>query len=175
MAEANLLVTYDPAHSGKAMQEVKLLLEEVEESPSFLDSDVDGVFLLNVGDTKYAVKRLQELCQNEPDKFRYTHRWVPIEKWISSDLSEMESAMEEFNERIDDDEKWKMDLVKRRYEDYSTTDLIKKLTDKIDKQKVDLKNPEKIVKVEILGDKAGVSLLEKEEFLEVDKIKKTLE
>lgn len=169
---ANLLVTYDPSHSGKAMQEVKLLLKELDEEADFEDSDTDGVFLLNVKDPKNAVKRLSRLCDENPENFRYTHRWIPIEKWISSGLDEMQSAMSEMDEKIDDDERWKLDLTKRHYDEHSTPELIKKLTENINKQHVDLKNPEKIVKVEILGSKAGVALLEKDELLEVDKHKK---
>ena len=49
--------------------------------------------------------------------------------------------------------------------------MIMKLTEVIDKPKVDLSNPDKIVQVEIVGKQAGISLLAKDELLEVSKLK----
>ena len=46
-----------------------------------------------------------------------------------------------------------------------------KLTENIEKPNVDLKNPEKIVKVEIIGEHAGISLLYPDEILDVQKYK----
>ena len=82
--------------------------------------------------------------------------YIILDKWISSDIEEMSSALREYNELIGDGERWKMDLSKRRYEKHSTTELIRTLTESIEKEKVDLKKPEKIVKVEIFGDRADV-------------------
>ncbi|MBI4018083.1 MAG: THUMP domain-containing protein [Candidatus Aenigmarchaeota archaeon] len=169
--KANLLVTYEPAHRSRAMQEVRLLLEEIDEKAEFEESDSEGVFLLSVSDSKHVVRRLAGLCNDDPEKFKYTQRWVPLEKWVSSDVEQIATALAEMNDRIDDGEKWKMDLAKRGYDSLSTTELIKRLTESIDKPKVDLKNPDKIVKVEILGSKAAIALLNSGELLEVAKMK----
>ncbi|MBI2579009.1 MAG: THUMP domain-containing protein [Candidatus Aenigmarchaeota archaeon] len=170
--QPNLLVTYEPAHGGKAMQEVKLFLEEAGEKVEFHDSGTDGVFFVSVGDAKQAVRHLVGLCSSSPERFRYTQRWIPVERWVSSDIDEMSSVMVEMNDRIDDGEKWKIDIVKRGYDRYGTPELIKTLTENIDRQHVDLKNPDKIVKVEIFGEKAAVALLNSDELLEVAKMKK---
>ena len=63
-----------------------------------------------------------------------------------------------------------MNLSKRNYE-ANTKELIVKLTDPIDRPNVDLKNADKIMQVEIIGKKAGISLLKKDELLEVAKLK----
>jgi len=39
------------------------------------------------------------------------------------------------------------------------------LTDVVDKPKVDLDNPDKVIQVEIVGDEAGISLLKEKERL----------
>lgn len=170
--ESNLLVTYEPSHRAKALQEVKLLLEEAGEQADFADSDMEGVFFVRVGDPKGAVRRLFALCSEDSGKFVYTQRWIPVEKWLSSDMGEMAGALAEYNERIGADEKWKIDVVKRSYNSHSTPELIKGLTESIDKEHVDLKHPDKIVKVEIFGNKAGIALLESDELLEVPKMRK---
>ncbi|MBI5347639.1 MAG: THUMP domain-containing protein, partial [Candidatus Aenigmarchaeota archaeon] len=93
----------------------------------------------------------------------YTHRWVPIEKWVKSDMNEMTKAIAEMGKKIGRDEKWKMDFNKRQYD--APKDIIIKLTDPIDRPHVDLKNPDKIVHVEVIGKNAGISLLNKDEVL----------
>ncbi len=168
---ANLLVTYDPTHVGKAEEEVRALLGKLEEEVQIYDSNVEGVFLLRVEDSKVVVKKLRELCKEDPSRFNYTFHWVPVEKWCPASLVEISKIMKEFDEKMDPDKSWKLELAKRYFE-MGTTELIMKLTENIDKPKVDLKTPEIIISVQILGDKAGLSLLDSDEFLNVPKFKK---
>lgn len=168
--DANLLVTFDPAHAGKAKEEANALLTEVGEKPKFLESGIDGLFFLKIKDPKKTVKKLREDCKKNPDKFGSTFHWTPIEKWCSSKIEEMSKVMKDIDAKMNPNESWKMDLGKRQYKG-ETPDLIIKLTDKISKPKVDLKNPQKIVRVEIIGDKAGISLLDASEVLDVPKLK----
>lgn len=166
MAEANLVVTYDPAHAGKAREEVNAMLGSTK--ATFLKSDVEGLFLLDVSKPKEVTKKLNTKANAK--KFAYTFHWVPVDKWVSSKIADMQKAMKEMDSKIKPTESWKLDLSKRRY-DAETPELIKKLTEPIDKPKVDLKNPQKIVKVEIIGKKAGIALLDKDELLDVPKLK----
>ena len=168
MAEANLVVTYDPAHAGKAKEEVDTMLESLKAKATFLESDVEGLFLLNAQSPREITKKLN--TKSNASKFNYTFHWVPIDKWCSSKLEDMSKAMKEIDAKIKPEESWKMDLTKRKFEG-ETPKLIMKLTENINKPKVDLKNPQKIVKVEIIGKKAGISLLDKSELLDVPKLK----
>lgn len=172
MSKANLLITYDPAHPGKAMGEAKTLLEDAGEAPEFMESGVEGVFFVLVKDPKKAVRKLAGICSDDPGRFSYTFRWIPVDRWCPSDMDDMCSAVKALESGIGEDERWKMDLTKRKYDKYSTTDLIVSLTENIGRQNVDLKNPEKIVKVDIIGDHAAVSLLKADEYLDVQKAKK---
>lgn len=166
--DANLLVTFDPTHKGKAEEEVKAALKEVGEEPKFNDSPVDGLFLLKTSkDPKELVKGLKGLGA---DKFENTFHWVPIDKWCKADVGDISKAMKDIDGKIDEAESWKLDLNKRSLEG-KTTDLIIKLTENINKPKVDLKNPQKIIKVEIVGKDAGVALINPDEELDVPKMK----
>lgn len=167
---SNLLITYDPSHPGKAKEEVNNLLEEVDEKITFEESGIEGVFLAAVRDARTLVRSLVDIFQISPDRFQYTFNWIPIDKWISSDIKVMEEEMKRLNEEIDPKESWKLDVVKRKYE-MRTPDLIIKLTEHVDKPKVDLKNPQKIIRVEIIGEKAGISLIDAEEILNIQKMK----
>lgn len=169
---ANLLVTFDPSHKSRAMEEVKSLLEEAGASAKITDMTMEGIFLLHADDPKEVVKNIAVICREDFSKFVYTNKWIPIETWISSEIESMKKAIAAMQEKIDDSESWKLDLAKRNYDKYGTFDLITELTESIDKPKVDLKNPDKIIKVEIVGEKAGISLLKPDELLDVNKIKK---
>ncbi len=168
MAEANLVVTYDPAHAGKARDEVSAILDGAGVKPQFLESDVEGVFLLNIKTPKEVTKKLN--AKANAKKFTHTFHWVPIDKWVSSKIPDMAKAMKEIDAKIKAEESWKMELSKRNYKG-ETPKLIMQLTENINKKKVDLKNPQKIVKVEIIGKKAGIALLDKSEYLDVPKLK----
>lgn len=167
--DANLVVTYDPTHATRARAEVEELLGD--SSPKFMESEFEGVFLLRVnGDAKKIVSKLTQTCQEEPYKFKYTHKWVPVEKWCPTNMQDMGRLVGEMNEKIGMTESWKMELGKRGH-DFDTVDLIMKLTEHVSRPKVDLKNPQKIIKVEIIGDRTGVSLLGRDEYLNVTKQK----
>lgn len=168
--DPNLIVTYDPTHAGKSQEEVKELLQG-HGGADFLESGFEGVFLLHTReDAKNIVKGLVETAKEEPYKFKYTFRWIPVDKWCSSKIADMARVMKEMDSKIDEDKSWKLDIGKRGYEG-DTMELITKLTEHIDKPKVDLKNPDKIVKVEIVGDRAGIALLDADEYLNVAKMK----
>jgi tRNA(Ser,Leu) C12 N-acetylase TAN1 len=169
MPDANLLVTFDPNHSGKAKEIVEAVLKEAGEAADFLESKIDGLFLLKVSDAKVAVKKLVDLCKKDKSKFKGTFKFVPIEKWTSSKIEDIQAAIKELQEGIGAEEKWKMDLGKRQTEHHEK-DLIIKLTDPIDRPNVDLKDPAKIMKVEIVGKDTGVSLLTPDELLDTQKI-----
>lgn len=170
MVDANLLVTYEPTHSEKAKEEVESVLQKAGAKAKFLESRIAGVFQLSVNNPKAIVKKLIALCKSDIDKFKLTNHYVPIDKWTESNIKAMQKVTEEMGKQIDKKEKWKMNLNKRKFEgDYR--ELIVKLTDPIDKPNVDLSNPDKIVQVEIVGDKAGIALLKKDELLEVSKLK----
>ena len=134
-----------------------------------LKSEIDGVFKVSIPNTKKVVKDLNKLCKKDSSLFNHTFHWVPIEKWVKANIKEMQKEIKKFNKGIKKTEKWMMDLNKRHYAKEGTTELILKLTDVIDKPKVDLKNPQKIVKVEIIGNKAGLALLGIDELLSVPK------
>jgi len=83
----------------------------------------------------------------------------------------MTEEMKKIDARLDAEKSWKLDLGKRNYK-ADTMELIMKLTDNINKPKVDLKNPDQIIKIEILGENAGISLLMSDEYLDTHKMKK---
>ncbi len=171
MAKVNLLVTYDPNHAGLAKEEITAILKQLKTEPEFLKSEVDGLFQITIKEPKEIVKKLVGICKKDPAMFRTTFHWVPVDNWCKSTIEDMQKTIKGLVKGINEKDKWKMDIAKRCYEKYHTTELIMKLTEVVDKPKVDLKNPDKIIRVDIIGNDAGISLLNKDEILNIPALK----
>ena len=107
----------------------------------------------------------RENLAKKAELFEKTCHWIPIDKWCRSELGSMKRTTKKFSNDIKDNESWKMDLEKRHYDKHHTTELISELTKSVDKMKVNLSKPKKVIKVEVIGKQAGFSLLSKNEML----------
>jgi len=124
---------------------------------------VSGLFEVETClDAKSLVRDLREICEGDRTFIRYTFRWIPIERWAKSDIDSMKEALESLAPQIGERETWRMTVEKRRYGDLHKSEIIRELAEVVDR-KVDLKNPDKVVMVEIIGDRAGISVLRPEE------------
>lgn len=160
MAEVNLLVTFDPVHQESAKKEIETLMKELNESGKITKIG-GGLAQLTVKDARKFVDKLLGIIKKEIGKFNYTFNWWPVDKWCKAEIKEMQKVIAEIQKGIKNEEKWKMELAKRDTTKEYPKDLIIKLTDVVNKPKVDLSNPDKIIKVEIIGDKAAITLIEK--------------
>ncbi len=159
MADANLLITFDPVHEESAKAEINAIVKETGKKAKLVKTE-EGLAEISTGNAKNLVKALKDV---DKGKFKYTFYWWPVDQWCKSDIKDMQNCIKKIQKGIGTEEKWKMDLAKRKATQKYPKDLIIKLTDAVDKQKVDLKNPEKIIKVEIIADKVAISLLTPDE------------
>lgn len=157
---ANLLVTFEPVHEKSAKAEIEALLKEVGKGT--IKKMEEGLAEISVKDARATIKALKDI---DSSKFEYTFYWWPVDEWCKSEIKNMQACIKKLGEQIGNEEKWKMDLSKRKTEKEYPKDIIIKLTEGIEKPNVDLSNPDKIIKVEIVGNKAAVSLLSKDELL----------
>ena len=116
------------------------------------------------------VSQLIRMCREDPVGFQYSHHWVPIERWVPSERSTIREAANELGKGIGDNESWMMHLHKRHFQEHHD-DLIAYLTDPLNRGRVDLTDPDKILAVEILGKNTGLSLLTRHELLDVNKVR----
>lgn len=120
-------------------------------------------------DSREVVQGLKTLFNKDASSFRHTLKWVPVDLWVYSDVESMLRAVAQIKDKIKHGERWRMTIEKRRYTLYHKIDLIKKLAELIE-EKVDLKNPDKILRVEIIGKYAGVSVLSPDEIFSTTKL-----
>lgn len=171
MAEVNLLVTFDPVHKQSAKTEIENIIKEAGEKAK-IEKIEEGLVEIKTSNAKKIIKKIIDIAKKDIDKFNYTFNWWPVDKWCKSEIKDMQKAISEIEKNIKETEKWKMDFSKRKTDKDYGKDIIIKLTEVVDKPKVDLNKPDKTIKVEIIGDKAAISLIAKGESLNVPNFKK---
>ncbi len=118
------------------------------------------------------VRKIKEMLLDEPWSVRYCKRIIPIQKVIESKIEEIEKSVKELSNQILDGETYRISIEKRN-SNLSSKEVITKIANKI-KNKVSLDFPDKVLLIEILGNKTGVSILKKSDILSTEKTKRSL-
>jgi len=176
LLDYNIVVTYHIKDPEGAVEEAVLRLKDVGKNvEDKMQSSVPGLLLVRVsGDPKEAVRSLREFALKFPEVFIHTHRWTPIERWVAPEEGAMIRAAKDLGVGIRDGDKWKLDLHARSFKKCSLKDLVCILTDPIDRGKVDLEHPEKMLVVEVVSDAVGFALVSKDEVFDINKVREEL-
>jgi tRNA acetyltransferase TAN1 len=118
------------------------------------------------------VRKIKEMILDEPWSIWYSLRIIPIQKVIETKIEEIEKTVTSISEQISNGETYRVSIEKRN-SDLSSQEIISKIANKI-KNKVSLEFPDKVVLIEILGDKTGISILKKADILSVEKTKRSI-
>ena len=158
MFEFNLLVTYAYDFLGAKREVAKILSLLGDENPKVRRTLVKGVIgVITSLDVHRLSPELQKLAADDPKEFYFTQRWIPVDLWTLSDIPSMMEGVKKAA-KIGSEERWMMVVEKRRYEAHTTPEIIKALAEAVE-ARVDLRNPDRIVRIDILGPFAGISLL----------------
>jgi tRNA(Ser,Leu) C12 N-acetylase TAN1 len=162
MFQFNLLVTYSYDFLG-ARREIRKALKSLGDDSALVRRTlVKGIIgVVTSLDSHEIATNLRKLAVEDPHDFYYTQRWIPIDIWTSSDIPNMKEGVKKAA-KIGTNERWMMVVEKRRYETHHTAEIIRDLAEGIEGL-VDLKNPEKILRIDILGPYAGISQLRPED------------
>lgn len=160
MYEFNILVSYPWSQFVNAKKEIQTVLRTLgEENPLISRTIAKGIIgVKTCQNTREVVHTLHRMFSEDASIFQYTSKWVPIELWTHSDIEPMRKAVEQLRTEINIGEKWRITLEKRRFTKHRKIEIIKSLAELID-EKVDLKNPDKILRIDIIGKYAGISIL----------------
>ncbi len=170
MYDFDFLVSCSWSLYGKAKKEIIQILEKVgDESPLVRRTIARGIIGVKTRlDSREVISGLRRLFNQEPSVFRYTLKWVPIDVWTCSDMDSMKEGVRRLGNKIHAGERWRMIVEKRRYTLHHKIEVIRELADLID-EKVDLENPEKILRVDIIGGSAGITILTPKDIFSVAK------
>ena len=170
----NLLISTSRRNERNACSEAWYLLSDIGDKDAKVS--LTNILGLVVAKTSLnpveAVAKLRLLLKQKPWKFRYVLKVVPVEKIFSTGLEGVKEASMELASRIGEAESFRV-TVEKRHTDLSTKDLIEAVASQV-QRKVDLKNPDRIVLVEVVGELTGISLLKPEDILSVEREKRSI-
>lgn len=148
------------------------LLGEVGDRGSTIDTT--SVIGLVVAKTKLdpikAVRDLRALLKERPWEFKYALKLVPVQKVVEAKLEEIKQAALSLGSAIGEKEKFRI-TVEKRHTDLSSKTIIDTVAKGIERT-VDLDSPDRILLIEIIGQLAGLALIETEDVLSVEREKR---
>ena len=170
----NLIITCARHLEPEAQEEITRVLGELGDSePEITITSMSGILTAKTKlDPVNVVKKMHELIIDEPWSIRYCLRIIPIQRVSDTKIEEIEEVILELGESIPKGDSYRISIEKRN-SDISSQELITKIAEKI-KNKVSLENPDKIVQIEILGGKTGMSILKKSDILSLEKTKRSM-
>ena len=160
MYDYNLLVSCSWSAHREASREIVCILGMLDDdNPVVKRTVAKGIIGVKTClNTREVTRKLEALSAKGSLIVRHALKWVPVDLWTSADMDSMKEAVAGLRVRIDAGERWRITLEKRRYTRYHKAEIIEELADLID-ERVDLTNPDKILRVDIIGRYAGMSVL----------------
>jgi tRNA acetyltransferase TAN1 len=169
--EFNLLATTSRGYEKYARSELRFLFEKIGDTSADIErTGVSGLISVKTSmDAVETVRQFRALLQRSPYEFRFVLRIIPIERVVRTDLDLIQQAVTELSSKIDDKETFRV-TVEKRFTTTHSKEIIEKVATNV-KRKVNLTNPDKIILVEIVGGFTGVSVLNPQDILSVQKEK----
>jgi tRNA(Ser,Leu) C12 N-acetylase TAN1 len=159
-ADPDLLVSYPWGCYRRALHEIARVLARFgDPQPQVEKTGVQGISVVHTSlDNRDVIARCKELHLGERP-FRFAIKWVPVDHWCETDLDAIKRLIDEkVAPCISEHETWGMEVEKRGWPAYHTAEIIERLAADIERT-VNLRSPDKIVRVEILRSKTAISLL----------------
>lgn len=120
-------------------------------------------------DPVQVIEKFRAVLKERPYEFRFALRIIPVQQVLPTDLEEIKRVSNEFAKKIGEKESFRV-TVEKRFTSLHAQDFVAAAASDI-KQKVDLKNPDWVLLIEVLGGFTGLSLLKPNEILAVVKEK----
>ncbi|MDH5658827.1 MAG: THUMP domain-containing protein [Nitrosopumilus sp.] len=170
----NLIVTCARHLESETEEEILGILDEFGDlEPKVHITSMSGILTAETKlDPLEVIKKIKDMLLEEPWSIRYCLRIIPIQKLIESKVNQIEKTVENLSEQILEGETYRISIRKRNSE-LSSREIISKVADKI-KNRVSLEFPDKVILIEILGNKTGISILRKSDVLSIEKVKRSI-
>lgn len=146
---------------GPAQKEIVRILRRFgDPAPHVEKCGVPGISVVHTSlDNRHVIARCAELRRGEPDSFRFSIKWVPVDYWCEKDLDAIRRLIEEqVAPRIGAQETWAMKVEKRGWGQYHTVEIVQRLAEAI-VRKVRLRAPDKLVRIDVLRSVVALSIL----------------
>jgi len=169
LKDFNLLATTSRGNEEDLCSEIWYLLREMgDEAVQVEKTGVTGLITVKTALSPFdVIGKLRDVLEKRPWEFRYTLRVVPIERVVRTDLGEIQRAATSLASKIREDETFRV-TVEKRFTAFSSQEITEAAAVNVER-KVDLKSPDKIVLVEVVGRLTGVSVIEPGDVMSVMK------
>lgn len=170
----NLIITCARHLESETKQELSSILESIGDSePSIIITNMSGILTAETKlDPIQVVNKIKEMLLDEPWSIRYCLRIIPIQKITETDIESIENGLSDLINLISENESYRISIEKRN-SNISSQEIISRIAKKI-KNKVSLEFPDKVVLIEILGNKTGIAIVKKTDILSIEKTKRSL-
>ena len=156
----NILVSCIRDRERNAVLEVEDLIGNVVGDDS-AEAEVAGIRSLVVAKTslrpREAIEKLKVAAIEDPWRFQYTLKYTPIDVNAPTGLDSIVGASRAIIPNILKDETFRITCL-RRHSQLKCREIIKAVAELIDR-KVNLEKPDKVVQIEILGERTGLAVL----------------
>jgi len=154
---------YQEKQAAREMQyvlEMSLDYDDVEVEPVY---QLSGLSIAHFNrDPIEILKKIEKIIREDPDFFEYVLKLVPINYKLETNLSEIRELAEEYESRLDENDKWRI-LLRRRATDIPHDEFIEAAAKELDIGIVDLEDPEYIIRIEVMGKDTYMSLTKRKE------------
>lgn len=170
----NLLVSSARGNEREANSELAYLIAELgDRSAETSYTPVSGLTVAKTAlDPLKVIKGLRSTLKKKPWEFRYVLKVKPVQKVVPTEIEAIGRAVSDKSRSIRDGETFRVSIEKRR-SDVSSKEVIDAIAAKIPR-KVDLRDPKKIVLVEIIGTVAGIAVIPPDGILGIEREKRSV-
>jgi len=170
----NLIITCARHLESETKQEVSIILEKMGDSESSINiTNMSGILTAEIKlEPIEVIKKIKEMILDEPWCIRYCLRVIPIQKITDTSIESIEKGISDLIKLISNEESYRISIEKRN-SNISSQEIISRIAKKI-KNKVSLEFPDKVILIEILGNKTGIAIVKKTDILSVEKTKRSL-
>jgi tRNA acetyltransferase TAN1 len=168
----NLLATTARGNERAMVNEILYLLKDQlgDQEAQATKTKIRGLITAKTSlDPHVVIEKFHAILIERPYEFRYSLRILPIERVVPTSLDAIKAAALELAQRIGEDQSFRV-TVEKRFTTLHSRDIVMAAAGDI-KRRVDLKNPDLTLLIEVLGKLTGVSLLKPSEILAVVKEK----
>jgi tRNA acetyltransferase TAN1 len=168
----NMIISTSRGNERNTCSEMWYLLGEVGDRGS--TTETTSIIGLVVARTRLdpikAIRDLRVLLKDRPWEFKYTLKLVPIQKVVEAEMKAIEQSALELASTIGLKEKFRI-TVEKRHTALSSKTIIDTVAKRIERT-VDLDAPDRILMVEVIGQLAGIALIQPDDILSVEREKR---
>lgn len=163
MNDFNLIVSSSRFREEEACQEILDLLDSFGDPSAEAElTEIKGIILVKTAlDLLQVIEELKKLTTEEPWMIKYIMRVIPIEKVMPAELEYIQGVVVDLAVRIRPEDSFRV-TVEKRHSILHSMEIIECIADGV-KRRVNLKDPDWVVLVEIVGKKAGISIVKKDQ------------